>query len=316
MTLTPKNTRKTAHYLRSILGDRVVDLQTLVTSARASFGTVAASEVALGAGDIVRIQHYRANSTGVFLHLARYIPGEKASTLHPKATQAEDDEGTQSAPSGMEFKDGDSYLLINRHNVIFCSHGISVEKSRLYLSMLFDKAGIEKERRAFDLKPASNIDKLRLLQKHGVKAIELGTNAYNIGLPQEKPDGWINKVFSGVATELKALVQKDESPEELKLFEDLLVNVELRLDGNTRAAAVTQGFIEHVAESLLDDQEESVISQFTIVTRNNDKITSAQTRLQDSFNVAQENGSVSHFGVWDGLSKYLETITQGNLVEQ
>lgn len=314
--MSQKNTRKTAHYLRSIFGDQAVDLESLVSAARAIFGTVAASEIALGGGDIVRIQHYRSNSTGVFLHLARYIPGERASTLLPKAGLPEDDEGAQSAPSGMEFKDGDSYLLINRHNVVFCSHGISVEKSRLYLSMLFDKAGIDKLKRSFELRPATNIDKIRLLHRHGVKSIELGTTAYNISLPQEKPDGWVNKVFSGVANELKALIAKDESSEELKLFEDLLVNVELRLDGNTRAAAVTQGFIEHVASSLLDDQEESVISQFTITTRNNDKITSAQTRLQENFNVAQENGSISHFGVWDGLGKYLEAITQGNLVEQ
>lgn len=314
--MSQKNTRKTAYYLRSVFGDQAVDLQHLVTSARAVFGTVAASEIALGGGDIVRIQHYRSNSTGVCLHLARYIPGERASTLQPKAGLPEDDEGAQSAPSGMEFKDGDSYLLINRHNVVFCSHGISVEKSRLYLSMLFDKAGIDKQKRSFELRPATNIDKIQLLHRHGVKAIELGATAYNISLPQEKTGGWVNKVFGGVADELKALVTKDESPEELKLFEDLLVNVELRLDGNTRAAAVTQGFLEHVASSLLDDEEANVISQFTIITRNNDRITSAQTRLQESFNVAQENGSISHFGVWDGLSKYLEAITQGNLVEQ
>ncbi len=182
--------------------------------------------------------------------------------------------------------------------------------------MLLDKAGIDKQKRSFELRPATNIDKIQLLHRHGVKAIELGATAYNISLPQEKTGGWVNKVFGGVADELKALVTKDESPEELKLFEDLLVNVELRLDGNTRAAAVTQGFLEHVASSLLDDEEANVISQFTIITRNNDRITSAQTRLQESFNVAQENGSISHFGVWDGLSKYLEAITQGNLVEQ
>lgn len=310
-----KSTRKTAYYLRASNGKSSVNLQNLLALARKVFDTVATSEMSLGSGDVLRIQHFRANDIGVFIHLARYIPGEKASTLQPKANAPEDNEGSQSAPSGMEFKDGDSFLLARDHNIIFCSHGISIEKTKLYLALLFEKAGIDKTKREFEMKPSSNLDKLKLLHKHKVKSIELATNAYAISLPREEKQNWIGKVFDGVSNELKALVGKDESPEEQKMFEDLLVNVELRLDGNTRAASVTQNFIENLAESVLDDADSS-ISEFTIVTQNNDRITSAQIRLQDSFNATKEDGSLSHFSVWEGLERYFQKISQGNLVEQ
>lgn len=311
----PKPTRKTAYYFRAINRKIAVDLQSLLKKTRQVFGNVAASEITLGAEEVIRIQHYRDNDVGVFLHLVRYLPGEKASTLLPKSIKAEDDEGSHSPPTGTEYKDGDSFLLVKNHNVIFCSHGISVEKSRLYLAILFEAAKLNKEQRTFDLAPASNIDKLNLLRKNGVKSIELGTNAYDISLHQNANQSLLAKVFGKVADELKALLEKDDNPAEQKVLEDLLVNVELRLDGNTRAAQVTQDFIEQVAESVLEEKD-NPISEFTIITQTNDRITSDKIRLQDSFLVPKEDGSVSHTGIWDGLEKYLTTITQGNLVEQ
>ena len=163
--------RKTLYYVRSLNGKTPVDLQSLINKARTKFPTVADSEIKLGSNDIIRIQHFKSDTSGVFVHFVRYVPGEKAPTLSPKVRRPEDNGGAESAPAGKEFKDGDSFILANRHNVIFCGHGVSVQKTVLYLSLLFDKTGIRKEDQKFELKPASNIDKLKLIQEHGVRAI-------------------------------------------------------------------------------------------------------------------------------------------------
>lgn len=307
--------RKTVYYFRARRDGKPFDLQAIIAKARRKKKTVGDSEVELGAGDVVRIQHYKASSGHILLHLARYVPGVVASTLLPNATAEEDDEGSQSAPKGKEFKEGDCFLLVKNFHIIYCGHGISHQKAALYLSQLFRAANLHDESSGFDLTPASNLDKLKLLQEHGVRSVELATNAFDMSLPKAKRNKWIAKALGSVGDELRALVKKDQNTIEQKALEDLLINIEVRLDGNTRAAQSAQDFIEELAESILDD-DEAPISEFVIVTQKNERITSSQIRLQASIKVEKKDNSVSHNSVWSELSGYLDVISAGNLLEQ
>ena len=94
-----------------------------------------------------------------------------------------------------------------------------------------------------------------------------------------------------------------------------MVNVELRLDGNTRATINAKEFIEQAAESILDDAD-GPISEFSIITQTDERITSSSIRLQTTFHVTKEDRSVNYLDVWKGLDKYLGEIKQGNLLEQ
>lgn len=118
-----------------------------------------------------------------------------------------------------------------------------------------------------------------------------------------------------IGDELKALVKKDKSTIEQRALEDLLVNVEVRLDGNTRAVAGAQKFIEELAEGVLGEKDDS-ISEFVIITQKSERITSHDIRLQTSINVERKDNSFSHSSAWSQLSGYLDEITAGNLLEQ
>lgn len=312
--MAQKLSNKTAYYLRARNGKESVDLQALLMAARAVFQTVVSSEMNLG-GEVIRIQHCKPEDVGFFVHFVRYVPGEKAPTLQPKSKAAEDDEKTQSPPDGMEFKDGDSFLLVKGHHALFCAHGITIQKTARYLSLLFEAAKIDKEKQIFEFSPASNLDKLNLLQSHGVRAIILSCNAYQISLPDKPRDGWLSKTLGAVGDEIKALIEKDDGAAEQKIMEDLLVNVELRLDGNTRATINAQEFIEQAAESVLDDVD-GPVSEFSIITQTGERITSSSIRLQTKFHVTKEDRSVSYLDVWKGLEQYFGEIKQGNLLEQ
>ena len=183
--MTVKTTTKKVYYLRAKDDNKPKDLQALIETARASKPTVADSEIKFGVGDIVRIQHYKASkSLGAFLHLTRYVPGEKAPTLQPKASTTEDNEGTQQAPSGKEFKDGDCFLLVSQHHVLYCGHSIHLAKATQYLSRLFESCQIDEALRRFEVSPVTDLDKIKLLQKHGVRSILLSSNAFDISLPR------------------------------------------------------------------------------------------------------------------------------------
>lgn len=310
-----KTTRKIAYYLRAKKDNKPTNLQALIISARKVKLTAGDSEVKL-VDDVVRVQHYKEGTAGVFVHLARYVPGERASTLRPKAESSEDDGGVQTPPEGMEFLDGESFLLVSTHHVLFCGHGIGLSKTTAYLCRLFKEAGLDEKIIAFDLSPATNVDKLKLIQEHGVRAIQLSTSAFQVSLPKEQRKTWIAKALGAVADELSALAEKDDSIAEQRAMEDILINVEVRLDGNTRAVQEAQDFIEQVAETVLDDTE-APISEFAIFTQmNNERIRSSDIRLQSSIVVPQQDKSVSYVKIWEGLENYLHEVEQGNLLEQ
>lgn len=305
---------KTLYYLRAKRDGKPFNLQAIVAKARRKKNNCGATEVELGGGDVVRIQHYSVANGRTRIHLSRYVPGVQASTLQPKAASAEDDEGVQAPPRGKEFKDGDCFLLIKDHHVLYCGHGISKSKATLYLGQLFRAADLHDEASGFDLVPASNLDKLQLIQNHGVKSIQLAVGAFELSLPKAKRGNWMNRTFGSLGDELSALIGKDASPAQQKALEDLIVNIEVRLDGNTRAIQSSQDFIEDLAESILDEEEP--VSEFTIVTQNDEHITSGSIRLQTKAKVATKDNSVSHTSVWSELGTYFDEITQGHLLEQ
>lgn len=314
--MAAKTTTKKVYYLRAFNNKKPKDLQALIEKTRVKKPTVGATEIKFGVGDIVRIQRYKASKgVGVFLQLSRYVPGEKAPTLQPKAKATEDQEGTQPAPAGMEFKDGDCFLLVSKHHVMYCGHGIYVPKASQYLKQLFKDSGVDSNQLEFELSPTTNLDKLKLLQEHGVKSILLSSNAFDISLPNKLRKSWISRSLGKISDELKALAEKDESVAEQKAREDLLVKLELRLDGNTRAAHDAQEFIEDIAETVLDDVE-APISEFAIVTQKGETIKPGTIRLQKGYKVSVQDRSVSHVEMWESLESYLNDIKQGNLLEQ
>lgn len=308
-------TTKTLYYLRARRDGNPFDLQAIVARARRRKSNCGATEVELGGGDVVRIQHYSVASGRIRLHLSRYVPGVQASTLLPKATSAEDDEGAQAPPRGKEFKEGDCFLLIKDHHVLYCGHGISKQKATLYLMQLFRAANLHDDASGFDLVPASNLDKLKLIQDHGVKSIQLAVSAFDLSLPEARRNNWISKSFGKLGDELSALISKDQALTDQRALEDLIVNVEVRLDGNTRAVQGSQDFIEDLAESVLED-DDSPISEFVITTQDGEQITSGAIRLQTRVGVEAKDNSVSHQSVWTELGTYFDQIAQGNLLEQ
>ncbi len=308
-----KNVRKTAYYLRATQSSKPFDLEAVIRACRQVNSSVATSEALVGAEDIVRIQHYKEAADGTYLHLVSYIPGEKAPTLRPKVVAADDNESAQTAPVGQEFKGKDCFFFISGHNVLYCGHGITIQKAKAYFFIFATKSNINGLN--FELDASSNVDKLHLLKMHGVQSIEMSTSAYQASLMYEKPVGGLAGFFKKTFDEVKALVEKDEDAARLKAMEDLIVNVEVRLDGNTRASLHSKKAILKMAtDALLDGDND--IGEFTIVTQNKDRIKVSDIRLQSAFNVERVDGSLSYSEVWQKLNAYYDGIKAANLQEQ
>lgn len=306
---------KTAYYYRARRDAKPFDLQAIMGAVRKLKPTVADSEITFGGGEILRIQSYRVSNGCTFIQLVKYEPGVAAATLLPNATTEEGDEVAQLAPRGREFKDGDCFLLLKQHHVLFCAHGISLPKASVYLGLLFRDAGLEKKTTGFDLTPASNIDKLELIQQHGVKSLLLTTSAYQLSLPKAQRNKWVSKVLGKLGDELGALIEKDDTPADQKALEDLQVNLEISLDGNTRAAQDSQAFIKQLAEGVMDESDTS-IGEFVILTQKNEKVTASDIRLQAPIKVEKQNNSIAPAAVRRELERYLSMLEENSFLEQ
>ncbi|WP_339349101.1 hypothetical protein [uncultured Alteromonas sp.] len=312
-----KSATKNIYYLRASNEKQPFDIEELLKTIRRDRPTVGDTEVELGSGDILRIQHYRdeGKDKGCSIHIVAYTPGEKASTLLPKISSHEDYEDVYPAPEGKEYKDGECFLLLKNHHVMFCGHGISVSKATLYLSLLA-KRGIEKHSQpVFDISPVSNIDKIKLLQEQGVKSISLSTNAYDLSIPEKKTQNRFKRILAAAANEVKALVEKDESLSEQKAREDLLVGLELKLDGNTRACEETQEYITDIAKEYIGDSDDGW-HHFEIITRTGERIKPGNIRLQKTVRLEKTEKNISCYSAWEALTAYLVDIENGRLSEQ
>lgn len=262
--------------------------------------------------DVVRIQRFRDSPVGRLYHLARYSPGTHSSTLTPKAAGKHDDEGVLGAPAGKEIKTGECYALVNAHNVLFCGHGLTHQKCAGYLFMLMKAQNYKLDPIKFHA--SSNIDKIAILNAQGAKSIRLNVNAYKLSLPKVD-EGWLGGVLSSVGEEVMALIGKDPNRSQEKSLQDMIVALEIGLEGNSRATVESKSTITDLANEILSD-DDSPVDSFTILTRDGTPITSDDVKLHSAINIERNGTSLNHVDVWDAMVKYLRQLKRQKLLEQ
>lgn len=252
-------TTKALRYFRCLDGEsQPLDVEQLIRSARQSLPTVASSEWRR-ADEVVRIQHFR-DDNGLLLHFVRYVPGENSDTLTPGAHQPEDNEEPHPAPDGMEYKDGDFFMFCKEHDIIGCAHGMSMHHGKIaeYLKYYLrighvdadNPEGVEYD---FQFSTALNLEKFRLIERHGVSRIGFQASAYNASYRELVPNsaiGWARKAFG---TALRNRFERLDQQRELEVMEDLVVEGSIRLNGNTRADEGAQSELRRIAVESLED---------------------------------------------------------------
>lgn len=307
---------KTLHYLRSVHDDQPQNIEASIRVMLRRRRVCKDTELDPGDESIMRVQHRQASTSRkpVMLHLVRYVPGEKAATIDPDPEGAEDNGDAERPPKGKEFKAGECFLLVKQADVLFCASGISQAAARIYLGRLFEECGVEQSLRTFDLRPAANLDRLAIIRERGVSSIQLGSVAYEASrklLPENHNVS--RRMLKSISDQVSALVARDDTVMEQRVMEDLIVNVELKLQGNSYADIEAQRSIDQMAIALLADDHGN--HGFTIVTRDGNRLTDLSVRLHKRVKVASSNNSVEHSSVWNALSAYYDELCEGKLLE-
>jgi hypothetical protein len=96
-------------------------------------------------------------------------------------------------------------------------------------------------------------------------------------------------------------------------MEDLIVNVEVKLQRNSFADIEAQRSIDEMAIAMLSDDHHD--QGFAIITRDGNRLTDLSVRLHKRIKVASHNNSVEHGSVWNALTTYFGELHDGKLLE-
>ncbi|MHC6224011.1 hypothetical protein ACYU03_04425 [Pseudomonas sp. X10] len=274
--------------------------------------TIGDSEITM-IDEVVRIQRFEDTADGRLYHITKYSPGSQNTTLTPRAAVKEDEEVGVDPPKGKEFKSGECYIFVSGFHILFCGHGLTHAKAAQYFFRLLKDNAREVDN--FRFMPISNVDKLQLLNEQGVKSIRLNIAAYKLSLPKVRRN-WISQSFTSVTDELAALIKKDATRSEEKALEDLMVSIEVGLEGNSRAAEDSKATVVDLAKEIIEDDELFDLDSFTILTRENTPITGGDVRLHTTVRPEKEGSSLSRAIIWDGMKVYFGQLKKQKLLEQ
>ncbi|MBU0562278.1 MAG: hypothetical protein KJ890_01810 [Gammaproteobacteria bacterium] len=303
---------KKIHYFRAVgYNDQASSIQRPIQDSLDTFPTIADTEINF-VDHVIRVQRKSPEANYLLLHLTKYIPGNRNSVITPRAATAVDEEQGHSAPDGKEFKSGECFILIAGYHVLFCSNSLSHQKAELYLHKLLQEANADFD--PFKFKPASNLNKLNLIRSQGVKSIRLNVNAFHLSLP-ERQRNWFNEASSKVASEITALVGRDRTRSEERALEDLIVSVEIGLDGNSKATEDAQKTVIDLATEVLADDDLG-FDGFVIRTRDDTPVTSNDVRLSLNFRVSLVDTTLNHGETWDAMRRYYASLDADHLLER
>lgn len=217
---------KSIHYFRATSnpsGERL-DLEEHVRSMLQLAANVAESQVKQLDKITQILNRQLSDHKGLFLHIGSGTLDEHMRTMQNNANSDHDIGSTQAPPTDHSFLNGEAFIYIKQHHVIFCGHGLRLRAVVSYLTSLNQQLCKIKESLApinFDLHAVANSKKLSLIQEHGVRSISLKASIYDLTfqkLVQERQPE-LAKIFN----KFKDLVSIDPTQEEMAAAADIQV---------------------------------------------------------------------------------------------
>ncbi|SAY50906.1 hypothetical protein [Neisseria weaveri] len=320
-----KKTTKTIHYLRAQQDHDLFDLEAALRTILLAAPTVQETQIEQY-GQLTQIMHRNMNPQnvegnsigGLLIHIGSGTKDEHIRTMSNRPEQQDDHGGTQAPPNGYSFLRKEAFLYIFRHHVIFCGHGfLQASAVASYLSFLSNRLGAESADIVhFDIqfKAVGNCNTLALIQQHGVKSILLDASAYQLSIDRlyQNSRSTIAKAFSKVGN----VFRSELSDEELEAQSEIHINLEILLNGNSRASNEAQSLMQEQAEEIIDD--ETVNQGFSITTQQGEIIKPADVKLSKSVRIERydEANSLLPNSAFTAISEYFLELQSRKLTEQ
>ena len=252
-----------------------------------------------------------ASSEGLLLHLATETPGEPASVVPkvmPDAIAL--DLKTEQPPDDGEWLDGDAFVFVHDDDVCLCTTGIHERAVTNFFRHLLEKAKVPPHYRDFDLMKAVDISRLAMLQKQGVKEIEVKGVLYKASADYVRRKAHVPGLLGAIAKEVKLLLHKphDVTPDSLQ------VTLTITTDGRSKYLAVGEKDIKTLAEDIITNAEDD--DDYVIWTGNRQKITPNEIFVKTIALIEADGKTVGRDKAWNELSKFYANLKTTGVLSQ
>jgi hypothetical protein len=310
--MTDRN--KTLSYRRAqFIVDGTETLESLLTSAHNLLPNIENRTIEDNGQVVLECRDFlNKPGSGVFIHIAAYTPGEQASVVPRTSGVSSGQLQTTDPPDGCEFMDGDTTIFVSADHVILCSSSLHEKQAERYMIRIIDKAGLPPQASQFAITRVANADKIKMIQKQGVKSINLNSSLYSATLDYIERTTVSKKLASGIAEQLIAIFKKDDVDTDLENAENLSVSLKLSFDSRKKGASFSRERLETLANQLVTENDDG----FTISTLSGESIKSDDIILRKKVTLQRFGKSVYCADAWAELETYFYELKTGGLLEQ
>lgn len=299
-------------------------LQKLLEDAHKQLDTVGKRTFEVSTGAEIKGANFK-DDNGLYLQIASYVPGEATSIIDKDKAAKVSNVAAQSAPAGKDYLDGDIFVYIKGNHVILCPSGAREKVVELYIWHVLRACNHKEIAKTFELDKVAKASKLKMIRDEGVKEVDLDTSLYEaslIHLDKGKPK--VSSLKKAVADQLSAIFGKDKELKDIKEKENLNLKISIKFDGmEARRHSKEPHFgdagrkrLEKTAEQVIEEFEKDDENGFVIVTGANNRITSEEIRVSDSFRVKTLGKSLSRESAWQKLNEYYDRLNADGVFKQ
>jgi hypothetical protein len=317
---------KTFFYRRAVWDEQGKQtLERLLIKAHQMLPTVADRSFDNGTDSKIEGAIFEADRRGVFLQIASYVPGEATSTIGKNKRGRRASIDAQAAPDGKDFMNGDIFVLVKDNHVILCASGVREPTATAYFFNVLVKAK-EKMAGSLSLEKVAKMSKLQMIKREGVKEIQIGASLYEASrIELNKDTSKIDSLRARFADQVRRIFEEDPDFKEIKESENLNISLSIKFDGAEGRKVHKDPHFGDVGRLRLQKTSEAFIREanqngddegFTIVTRNNNRITESEIRVSSSFQVDVLGKSLNFRDAWEKLVTYYEELKNDGVLAQ
>jgi hypothetical protein len=164
-----------------------------------------------------------------------------------------------------------------------------------------------------------------MIRDEGVKEVELDTSLYEASLMHlDKSKAKVSGIYKVVADQIAAVFSKDKSLSQIQEKENLNVKVSIKFDGREARKHLKEADFGVAGKKRLVKTAEQVISEFekdgedgfVIITGANNRISSEEIRVSDTFRVKALGKSLSKEAAWSRLKEYHDRLSEDGVFKQ
>lgn len=322
MGKTPKVKVKRLFYRRaSWTNQRKETLENILKLSHEKYETTSGRTFKGPYGTEIQCARYIAkDKVGLFFQIVSYVPGQPTTAIEESSSKStKSDVSEVVAPDGSNFLDGDVFLFVKGNHVILLQSGARETVALNYMTKMLEKNAYKYAAMSLEFQGIAKEDKVKMIKTQGVKSIELNASLYEASLmdlkKQEEKKERETKIFDltgAIAETFKKVFAEDKTLSEINEQENVNIKLSISFDGKEAMkhrkdagfGRVGKSRLEKTSEMIVKEYLEEEVDGFTIITGDNNRITSEEIVVSDNYRVKTFGKSLDPADAFDKLEEY------------